>query len=68
MIRCTCLKMACNSKMDGNRAKLSEFWDSGTLIAHTLVTFNLVLCKVILGQVCAHQHIRGMLSYMKISI
>ncbi len=26
---CICLKMACNSKMAGRRAKLSEIWDLG---------------------------------------
>ncbi len=29
VIWCTCLKMACNSKMDDHRAKQTEIWESG---------------------------------------
>ncbi len=37
VIRCTCLKMAYNSKMSDHRAKRSEIWDLGTLL--TYVTY-----------------------------
>ncbi len=32
VIRCTCLKVACNSKMAGHRAKRSEIWDLRVLV------------------------------------
>ncbi len=46
-------QMACLSKTAGLRAKLSEIWDSETLVTHIWITFDLVGFNVILGSLGA---------------
>ena len=41
-------KMAINSKTAGRRAKLTEVWDSGTLVSHIYGGFDLVVFTDIL--------------------
>ena len=40
VIRCTCLEVACNSRMVGGRAKQFEIWDRGVLISHAMGSFR----------------------------
>ncbi len=53
VIQCTCLKMAYNLTTAGFRAKQSEIWDLGALVAHIWGTFDLVRFKVIFGSFSA---------------
>ncbi len=48
VIQCTCLKIACNSKTAGRRAKWSEIWELGQLL-YNIVWFDIVGFKVNLG-------------------
>ncbi len=43
------LKMVCNSKTAGRRAKRGEIWVLGVLVNHIVGTLDLVVLKVILG-------------------
>ncbi len=50
VIRCTCLKMACFSKMADCRMKRTEIWDSSLRTLYLYGgTFNLSVLKVIVG-------------------
>ena len=49
VIQCTCLKMACNSKMVNGRATRSEIWDSWLLVTCIWHTFELLVLNIILG-------------------
>ena len=48
-IRCTCLKMACNSTMTHCRVNRIELRDFRVLVEHILGTFDLLMFKIILG-------------------
>ncbi len=48
-IQCSCLKMACNSKIAGCRMKRSEIWESWVVVVCIWGTFDLLVLKVILG-------------------
>ncbi len=49
----TCLKMACNVKTTGRRAKQSEICDLWVVLEHMWDTFDLLQFKVILGSFSA---------------
>ncbi len=49
VIRCTCFKMACNSKTPGRTAKRSEIWELMVVFICIFGTFNLLVFSVILG-------------------
>ncbi len=49
IIRCTCLKRACNSKTAGRRAKRSEIWDLAIVVVCIWDIFCLLVFKVMLG-------------------
>ena len=50
VIRCTCLKMACNSKVASRRAKQSEIWDWGSCNMYMgCLKLELLMFMVMLG-------------------
>ncbi len=51
VIRCTCLRMACNLRMASRTAKRSEIWDSEVVVTCNTYTgtFDLLVFVVILG-------------------
>ncbi len=51
VIRCSCLKMSCNSKVTGHRAKRTEIWESDILVlwAHGLHLLFSPVCPLYSG-------------------
>ncbi len=51
---CACLKIVCISKMADHRARQTKIWDSRILLTHIWGTYDLLVCKGILGSFGAH--------------